>query len=347
MEGFAYKSYRSRFVELKDEIHVLVRDGKDCSDKIDQVKHIEIVASQYRDGIVLRREIEDWLEQWLRGDRTYDSDEYITRQELERITKSDCYYFNIDYTQRSFLNTSTIPTIYTPEELIDNWIANGLHCLEACPWSRPPRYDYDHEKDCKDNQNNTLAIKIVNIRNFLSQHNLPVPTAIFPNDANNTSYTLDRLNTAYTNLTKKRKEEREYLELNKLRRENETSAPLLTASTGSASIAVIQDAPEVGGQGSTATAQGPKHHPGGPTQKELLAEAERILALKGYDRLEGNDRRHVQAFVYRAKKLPLDRVYESLAVGLKDKPSKKKVTQKGNYHMWARKGEKICRDRLS
>jgi len=103
----------------------------------------------------------------------------------------------------------------------------------------------------------------------------------------------------------------------------------------------------VAGQSAVVAVERPKSQPGGPTQKELLTEAERLLALKDSDRLKGNDRRHVQAFVYRVKKMPLDRVYESLAAGMKDTPSKDKGTRKGNFHSWARKGEKICRDRIS
>ena len=122
---------------------------------------------------------------------------------------------------------------------------------------------------------------------------------------------------------------------------------LAPAEDAPAPVDVGQDAPVVEGQEAITTFQDLKQQPGGPTQKELLAEAERLLALKDSDRLEGNDRRHVQAFVYRVKGLPLDRVYETLAVGFKDKASKNKGTRKGNYHAWARKGEKICRDRLS
>lgn len=266
LEGY----WRSKFNELKT-----IFDGDAKSNK-EQVM-AEILSIKEKCESVQIFSLATEIDSWFKGDRVYARDEYITRQELERIIKNDDYYLNENHVHESFLDKMAFETILTPENLVDTWLLSGLPSLEACPWTTPPRYDYDNEQDCKDNPGNTRAIKVANLGKFLDKHNLPVPTAIFPNDATNTFYTLDRIKRAYANLVRRRKEEREHLELEKLRRENASPIPPHAITAGNDAIPVPQDAPEVEATptlatGRTSDADGQRQaNGGGKTPAELLA----------------------------------------------------------------------------
>lgn len=225
MEGFEYGAYRKRFHELRDELLQLETAGDDFSEQLEEIVGLQEVVAGYTGGRPLASEIKRWREKWLKGGRVYDIDEFITRQELERVIKRDCYYLRREFVHESFLDDDLVTTMITPDSLVDTWISRGLPTLEACPWSPPPRYDYKNEQDCRTTSERACAIKIVSIRKFLNSHSLPVPTEIFPDEATNTSCKLSRTEYQLGNLRKKRSEEKQRFEFKEPSRNNDQAYP--------------------------------------------------------------------------------------------------------------------------
>ncbi|WP_428567040.1 MAG: hypothetical protein ACP59X_07235 [Solidesulfovibrio sp. DCME] len=206
-------NWRSRFNELKEMF------GGDVKVNREQIM-AEILSIKEKSESIQIFSLAIAIDAWLKGDRVYTKDEYITRQELERIIKNDDYYLDRNHVHESFLDKRAFETVSTPENLVDTWLLNGLPYLEACPWTPPPRYDYYNEQDCSHNPGNTRAVKVADLNKFLDEHNLPVPFAIFPNDPRNTRHTLDLISISSNNLIKVRKEQRERLEFEELCRKN-------------------------------------------------------------------------------------------------------------------------------
>lgn len=159
------------------------------------------------------------IELWIKGERVYDLDEYLTHKELEQIIDCDRYYLKKEFIHESFFDKDTFSTMLTSQALLDQWIAKGLPFIEGCPWTKPPRWDYSYQHDCNDYR--SFCVKVGSIRHFLSIHKLPVPAAIFPDDSQNTTFTLGRIERTMETFAMMRSREREMLELKELRIKSE------------------------------------------------------------------------------------------------------------------------------
>ncbi|UJX41107.1 hypothetical protein K9F62_20915 [Desulfovibrio sp. JY] len=202
----------SRFNALKRSFEDNLEGNKE--DVMAEIVSIKEMSEKFKINSLITQ-----IDTWMRGDRIYDLEEYLTCQEVERIIRNDRYYSHKEFVHEAFLDDGTFSTILAHRALIDRWIAKGLASLEGCPWTPPPRWDYSYQHDCNDFKSS--CIKVASLRRFLSSHKLPVPAAIFPNDPQNTSFTLDRIEQEVKTLREMRKREKEVLELKELRRKSE------------------------------------------------------------------------------------------------------------------------------
>lgn len=204
--------WRSEFEALKSLFEDVTRGDADdvmaaiisIKEKSDSCKFLSLVEQ---------------IDLWIKDQKVYALEDYLTRQEFERIIERDCYYLRKEFVRESFFDGDTFSTILTASALLDQWISSGLPLTEGCPWGHSFNGDCFYREDCKDF--GSFCIEVRSIRRFLSSHKLPVPAAIFPNDPQNTFFVLSRIERTMDSFAEMRSREREMLELKELRQKSE------------------------------------------------------------------------------------------------------------------------------